>query len=546
MSDNNYDALEDLDPEAYAIHTRLQNDLVYFAEEALKVKDKSGQMVPFAFNHPQRIVHERLERQLAETGKVRAIVLKARQEGVSTYVAARYYHKSTRQANRSVFILSHEAQTTEKLFRIVERYQDNCPAPLRPRTKIQNRREYRFADIGSEYSVGTAGNENVGRGGTIQFFHGSEVAFWENTDGIQTGIMQSIADLPGTEIIMESTANGMGNMFYDMCMSALAGTSDYILIFLPWFWMPEYRKAVPADFVLTREEEEYAATYKLDLEQICWRRFKIEDLGSEWKFKQEYPANPIEAFQTSGSTLIRSEAVMNSRRSEVKDTTSPLVGACDPGRNRDRAVIAFRRGRQLIKYFVYDAKKLKRPIDEMWLAGKIAAFINAYHPEKFFIDCGNGYGVYDRLVELGYGDVVVSVLFGEGALEDDVYRNKRAEMWCNLRDWIQNHENGKGVSIPDLDELHADLCCMPDYLSTSGGLIYLVPKDEIRKKFKKSPDIGDAVALTFAFPVRSKTSPIAKMRKKHHTKSQLKTLRRMRGESERQPIHALNLDESEA
>ena len=512
------------------IHNRLQNDYPYFSSVALKVKAKSGAMVPFVFNEPQEYLHAKIEDQKKRTGRVRAIILKARQEGCSTYVGGRFYHQATRKRNKSVFILSHEAETTVKLFRIVERYHSNLPAPLRPATRISNRREFIFETIGSDYSVGTAGNEDVGRGATIQYFHGSEVAFWQNTDGIQTGIMQCIPDMDDTEIILESTANGMGNMFYNLCMQAMKHEGEFELIFLPWFWMTEYRKKPDDDFKLTGEEEKEATLYNLDLEQMAWRRAKIESFeGKVWKFRQEYPANPMEAFQTSGAALIDTQAIMAARKSDVKDLTAPLIIGVDPGRNRDRTVVSFRRGRQFFKPLVYQGKIEK--MTEMKLAGILAKLIDRYHPKKMFCDVGAGYGTIDRLVEMGYGSTVVGVHFGETAMEEDLYRNKRTEMWINMRDWFQRG----GCSMPDDDSIHADLACMPDYEETSSQIKFLLPKADIRKKFGASPDIGDSMALTFAYPVASGevTAKPKIIKKEGNGKSQFKTLRRMRTDSRR-------------
>lgn len=516
---------------ALRVHETLQTSLPYFARHALKVKDKKGALVPFVFNRAQEYVHTRIETQKEKKGWVRVLILKGRQQGCSTYVAARFYHKSTRNQGQSVFILSHEASTTDKLFRIVERYQSNCPPPLRPATKIANRREYQFSELGSDYAVGTAGNENVGRGGTVQLFHGSEVAFWENTDQIETGVMQSVPDTEGSEIILESTANGMQGLFYEKCMEALRGEGRYELIFVPWFWQIEYRMPLPDDFQITQEEEALAHQYKLDLEQIVWRREKIRELKSEWKFKQEYPSNVMEAFQTSGESLIKPEAIMGARKSELTDDYSPLVIGVDPGRNRDRTVFVYRRGRQILKYEIFkpkDRTRLSARGWQMYVAGILAKRIDRDQPEKIFMDVGEGWGIYDRLFEQGYGDVVTPVHFGETALESDVYANKRAEMWCTFRDWLHG-EDGE-VRIPDDDVFHADIACMPDTKQTSSNLIQLEAKDQIRKRFKRSPDIGDASALTFAYPVKRGHNAATRITRKQGNASQLKTLSRMRGE----------------
>jgi hypothetical protein len=512
-------------------HSQLTNNFEYFARYGLKIKTKDGKVEPFIFNKAQSYLHKRLEDQKRRIGRVRVYIVKGRQQGCSTYVGGRFYHRATRTRGTSVFILSHEAETTKKLFRIVERYHDNCPALLRPTTRIANRRELHFDQIESDYSIGTAGNENVGRGGTIQLFHGSEVAFWERTEEIKTGILQSVPDLDDTEVILESTANGMGNMFYEGCMQALDGLGDYEVIFIPWYWQDEYRATVPKDFVLSADDQVYQKTYKLSLEQMAWRARKIVELGHT-KFKQEYPANIMEAFQTSGKTFMDPESIMRARQSQVADTNSPLVLGVDPGRTKDRSVFVERQGRKMLGF---EAIRLEQSPDvqtptpwQMILAGKVANRINTRGYDKVFIDVGEGWGVVDRLVEIGFGQIVQGIHFGSKPIEEDQYLNKRAEMWSLMRDWFDG-ESGE-VSIPDDDRIHKDLMLMPEERHTSRGLVQLVSKEDIRKNNSGiSPDIADALALTFAYPVaRSSNDRTQRIRKAEKAKSPLTTMRRLR------------------
>lgn len=509
------------------VHNKLQNNYEYFAKEALKIKNKLGEMIPFEFNRAQKFIHAKLEEQKASLGYIRALLLKGRQQGASTYVGGRYYHKATRLEGKSVFILSHEAKTTAKLFGMVKRYQDNIAGPLRPQTGTSNVQSLVFSALNSDYTVGTAGNADVGRGGTVQFFHGSEVAFWQNTEDLQKGALQSVADMPGTEIILESTANGMANMFYRKCMDALAGIGDYILIFIPWFWQDEYERNVAPDFVPTTEEEAYMLENlqefpeERQLRKISWRRAKIIDLKSEWEFKQEYPANPIEAFQTSGEPLISPKDVLAARKRTVTSQMAPLIVGVDPSLGgKDKTVVAFRRGREFTKYYRYDRSK------PMELAGKLAHIIDTEKPAKMFIDFGAGEGTIDRLIELGYNKVVTGVYFAETPIQPDRFLNKRAEILIAVRDWIQDDI----VSIPDDDLVHADLLAIPREIQGSNKKLQIVAKDKIKKSYGRSPDIFDAIALTFAYPVNL-TAGANRMRKRTSIRkrnSPLSTLSRMR------------------
>lgn len=516
-----------LTPKQESKHAQLQTSYPFFARYALKVRGKDGQIVPFVFNTAQEYLHQRVEAQRKKIGKVRLLVLKGRQQGCSTYIAGRFYHRTTRNSGRATFILSHEADTTEKLFQMVERFHENCPPPLKPPTDIANRRRMIFAGLNSEYFVGTAGNKDVGRGGTVQFFHGSEVAFWENTDGITTGVMQSVPDLPDTEIFLESTANGMGNYFYQQCMQAMQGKGEYELVFIPWYWQSEYRKGAPSDLIRSVEEEKLVELYGLDNDQIYWRRMKIVALGSEWKFKQEYPCNAIEAFQTSGDSLINPERVMVARKSTITDVNAPKILGVDPGRNKDRSVLVDRQGRHIRWYRIYDRKETAGRDSEweMRLAGIVANLINCEAYDKVFIDCTKSWGTYDRLHEQGYGDIVSAVVFSEGAIENDIYLNKRVEIWCNMELWF-----GGDVRVPDDDAFQADICSMPGRKETSSGLTKLESKDNIIKVYGQSNDIGDAAACTFAYPVKrsSLAIPARQVARSEHKSSSLTTLQRFR------------------
>jgi len=824
----------------------LRDEFIRYAKSSLYIRTKAGKIELFKLNKAQEYIHQRLEKQKADTGKVRALILKGRQQGCSTYTAARYYHRATHSIGVRVFILTHDGEATANLFNIANRYHENVPAFVRTTTGTSNIKELSFSELDSGYKVGTAGNKNVGRSSTIQLFHGclsedslivladgsakrmgdavegdvvitssgaaapikykiytgdkqtytlkcwvsgeaihltgnhqvltqdgykqlsdmtkddyvampdmtpdgsvrvydyrlknkerpqgggskhiedytfklnydfgyllgyylaeghakdtmgyttfayhqdetyinealkgtfgletsikhckekrtlrgvthvygkfltsainsicgrvegkhipewffktnkdflagvfkgyldgdgsktdpskvsapsvhekiarqiqrvsfvlygacsvsrrkrtrydkptkdiylmrisgntlrrykneplgkrkeksyvkdgvvyckvksieprkiesvwdievdhedhnyqtttgivsnSEVAFWDNAQDIASGALQAVPDADNTEIILESTANGVGGLYYNMCMDALRGDSKYQLIFTPWFWQDEYRKAVAKDFVLSAEEQEYKRAYDLDDEQIHWRRVKIQELDSTWLFKQEYPATAIEAFQSSGDDcFIDSERVYRARHgTPIIDKDAPLIIGVDPARfGDDRTAIMFREGRVCSKILTYKNK------DTMDVRDIVAELIDRYKPLMVNIDVGGlGAGVYDGLKRFGYDDIIRDVNFGGKARNDEKYKNKRAEMWGEMRDWLGDEPN----QIPDDDALQADLIT-PSYKFDNNQRLQLESKDDIKKRGMKSPDLGDALALTFAFKIR--------------------------------------------
>ena len=146
----------------------LRDDFPYYARHCLKVRSKSGAIVPFELNAVQRRVHEAAEHQLARAGRIRMLVLKARQPGISTYVEGRLYWKTTHRKGVRAFILTHRDQATNNLFTIAKRFHDNCPPAVKPLIKASNAKELDFLRLDSGYRVGTAKAEGVGRADTIQ------------------------------------------------------------------------------------------------------------------------------------------------------------------------------------------------------------------------------------------------------------------------------------------------------------------------------------------------------------------------------------------
>lgn len=503
----------------------LQRDFPRYAPSCLKIKTKSGAIVPLALNKAQLHAHNAMEKQRAETGKVRALILKARQQGFSTYVGARFYHRASLNHGVSVFILTHEQAATDNLFGMVARYHEH--SPLKPHTGAANAKELLFDKLDSGYSVATAGQKAVGRSKTVQLFHGSEVAFWPNASEHFAGVMQAIPDIPGTEVILESTANGITGEFYERWQQAEAGIGDYIPIFSPWFWEPAYRRRVPEGFHLREDkmsgeeisEAEYAQLHELDHEQMCWRRAKIAELKDPMLFMQEYPATADEAFQATGhDSFIKGHLVLRARKNQIDDPLGALVLGVDPSRfGDDLFAIVWRQGRKITK------KQTIEKIDTVAGANLIKQIIDRDDPLKVFIDAGGlGAGIVDLVKSFGrkYDARVVGVNFGGEPQEPEILlddgskrpgpKNRRAEMWMRSKEWL---EDPMGVDLPDDPIFQAD-ATGPTYKYDSNQRIQLESKENMRKRGVRSPDVWDAVALTFAEPVYDKHEDDRRKRRK--------------------------------
>ncbi len=197
-----------------------RGDLEKFSRECLKIRDKKGELVPLTFNPLQRITHRAAEKQKSETGRVRAIVLKYRRGGASTYILARGYHRATLHHGVSVAIMAHVSQSTNALYRIVKRFHDHNP--IAPPLAVSNVKGLEFDGMDSRYGVFSAENEEGGRGDEVSFLHVSEAAYASNLEGLMSGIGNCVSDMPGTEIWLESTAKEPFGDFYDRCMDSLA------------------------------------------------------------------------------------------------------------------------------------------------------------------------------------------------------------------------------------------------------------------------------------------------------------------------------------
>ena len=483
--------------ERLRVKQRLKDDFVHYASRCLKIRTKSGDINALTLNKAQFHIHTQLESQRGRTGKVRALILKGRQQGCSTYVGARFYHKVTWNKGAQAFILTHALEATSNLYKMAKRFYEHTPPEVKPAVSTSNAKELVFGLLDSGYKLGTAQNKNVGRSATIQYLHGSEVAFWSNASEHATGIMQAVPNAPGTEVIMESTANGVGNYFHQQWQQAEAGISDFIAIFVPWFWQDEYTILSPLNFVLTSTEEELKLQYNLSNDQINWRRKKVIELSvngvdGEKAFRQEYPCNATEAFILTGEdSFIDPSIVMAARNTECEPYGHLLVGV-DPARfGDDRTSIIFRRGRVAFGLQSYVKKDL------METAGIVHRIIEEHAPQKVFIDIGGlGAGVLDRLRELGHGsDCVIGVNAGSSPLDANKYKNKRAEMWGLTKQWLLDAP----VQIPNDDALHADLCGIK-YKFDSNSRLVMEPKEDMKKRGIRSPDTAEALIQTFAYP----------------------------------------------
>ncbi len=502
---------------------RLRNyrmDMPRHAQECLKVITKEAMLRPLVLNKPQLIIHKMLEEQKRQHGMVRAIVLKGRKQGASTYIGARFYNRVRLFKHVTAKVMAHKQDSTDALFGMVKTYYENDPIALRADTS--NAKQYKFSNE-SSYTVATAGGSGeVGRGDTPTLAHLSEVAFYPNAEKTFAGFANSVPIAPNTEIIIESTANGIGNEFHQRWTRAEGGLAEatklgsvsYIPIFIPWFWSDEYSFPVPDHFELSTEpegdglpsERDIAEMHELTMGQMAWRRFMVyESLGSVEKFMQEYPCTPAEAFQTPGLDIfIKPIYVMRARRRKGTEPYGPKILGVDPnGEGTDKFSMTFRQG-----FYVHwqQSRQGMKPGEET--AAWVAEVVRTNGIDRVNIDYGGGYGaaLYSHL-ETSYPDVAAKTFkvdFGATSqakmVRPDVPgpRNRRAEMYTRARDWFVDELSGP--SIPDEDALQSDLSQVCAKIGGQSTDTLIEPKSDIKKRLGRSPDDADSFVLTFAVP----------------------------------------------
>lgn len=214
---------------------------------------------------------------------------------------------------------------------------------------------------------------------------------------------------------------------------------------------------------------------------------------SETSFAREYLCDFSAAGDDQLISLSDCEEAARRVYTDKDVLDAPKILGVDPARfGDDRSVIFKRQGLQAFTPLVY------RGIDNMDLAARVAAQIEQWQPDAVFIDSGAGAGVIDRLRQLGYD--VTEVPFGGKATMPNLFVNRRAEMWWGMKEWLD-----LGGAIPNDNALKQELAT-PIYWFDSAGRKVLEPKDEIKKRLQGggSPDMADALALTFAYPVKKR------------------------------------------
>jgi hypothetical protein len=355
------------------------HDFPSFAERFLRVMNrpetsghgKAAQFVPLKLNPVQLDFLGKIERAHREGRPGRFVVLKARRMGFSTLIQAYMLWKCLTNRERRAFITAVDKITTGNIFRmiksmwahlphgaagadrdgrkqakgkkftgVVKKTEENAALgqidaalDIRPEIRRNNDMELWFAHpldesagLNSRIDVAVADAVDSTRGFELHFFHGSEVAFWNDPETFMLGLMQTFSDDPETLVVLESTANGTGGYFHNQFWSGWNNRdsegrpidSDWESVFYAWWQMPNYTRPLPEDMtpeeLLGRCDETLLGMvdeYNLTMEQAYWAlRTWRDKCQQDWdKFRQEYPGKPQDAFAFSANRVFAEKDV---------------------------------------------------------------------------------------------------------------------------------------------------------------------------------------------------------------------------------------------
>jgi hypothetical protein len=339
-----------------------------YAGEFYYIVDKEPKKAPLKLNNIQRKIEETINELEAAGKPVRIIILKPRQTGVSTYVQAKFFNKTTTKRNRTALVVAHTDIATNSIFNKTKFIYDNMKPVIvgagpddidfRPLRKASNARELIFdkpsqsnakkKGLNSRFKIATAGGTGIGRGDTHNYVHLSEFAWYEHDiKEIFIGIMQSVPKSPDTCVIIESTANGF-NEFYNIWKKACENKNDFIPLFFAWHDFEEYKMpCTPEERTdimnnLNEYEKFLVDTYKVTAEQLKWYRWSLENdcAGDHDLMKQENPSFQAEAFLHTGRPVFDNDKVQARKEALMKEyeKNPPEIGVIEVVNNQYKFV----------------------------------------------------------------------------------------------------------------------------------------------------------------------------------------------------------------
>ena len=277
---------------------RYRRDFRAFASEQLRIGDN-----PFNFWPCQIPLLESIERQFEARGFARCVWLKARQVGASTLAESLVAWRTMLWPHVNALVLADQAERARTLFEISRTFYDHLDDDIRPVGRYITKRELVFANpsqatrkhdpgLRSRIVVESAHKKNIAIGANWQVAHLSECARFPDPAFVLDGVIPAVHRVPGTIIIMESSAEMAGTWYRDFCEASMRGDTAFEFTFVPWFLQPEYCMPlnVGESIEFSANERHIVAEFGLNPGHIKWMREKLGEMGNDWDlFRQSFP-----------------------------------------------------------------------------------------------------------------------------------------------------------------------------------------------------------------------------------------------------------------
>lgn len=303
------------------IRKEIQEHPEYLIEMCFVIVDKEKKTSPFFLNDVQHDFINRLNTAIREFNEgtrlnIRFLVLKGRQQGFTSVITGYQLACTITRKNFEGFTAADEDTNSSTIFENKGKYPYMAlPDAIKPTEKYNNRKQFLFDKLHSSWEVKTA-SKNMGRSRTINFFHGSEVAFWKDgISGVQAGLGEALTK--DAIQIYESTANGYNEY------KELWDSGKWENCFYEWWRTDEYRTKFESD----HRQQEFIQSVKtgsewvyvrcrwlhernLDWNQVYWYYNKWYGYIDSSLIKQEYPCTAEEAFLSTGECFFSQETII--------------------------------------------------------------------------------------------------------------------------------------------------------------------------------------------------------------------------------------------
>lgn len=314
--------------------------LYSFIEEHLYITDKSSNVRKMKLNAAQIDLYIDMCKMKQNNKPIRVNILKARQLGMSTFIAAVIFVETIFRPNRKALIIADVAEHAINLFDKYVFFYDHLPEAIKQKIPriVSNKRELVVQHKkGFKSSIRiTVPGDGAGRSGTFDFLHLSECAFWQDLQKTLTSIFQTVStDNKESMIFLETTGNGFNEykQRWDTDVASMTAKnnkeitdedgSPFQAKFYGWYWDLNYQKPY-SGFKLMPHEEKIKRELGLKDEQLAWYRMQYNYMNQNLDdLKQEYPSTPIEAFKSTGVSVFNMDLI--AKRKEELIANDPVV-----------------------------------------------------------------------------------------------------------------------------------------------------------------------------------------------------------------------------